>query len=137
VQIVYYFHAYNQWMSKFGGTFGDAVTFCVPSGNFGNAMAGYYAKQLGLPIHRILVATNRNDILHRFIHAGDFTKHVVEPSLAPAMDITIPSNFERFLFHHSGENAAWLASTMAVTKDTPGFSMGDYSQVDVRRKWAT
>jgi threonine synthase len=134
VQIVYYFHAYNQWVTGFGGTFGEAVTFCVPSGNFGNAMAGYYAKQMGLPIHRIIVATNRNDILHRFISNGDFTKHSVEPSLAPAMDITVPSNFERFLFHHSGDNAAWVTSAMAVAKDTPGFTMGATSRVDIRRE---
>ena len=61
----------------------------------------------------------------RFIAAGDFTKHTVVPSLAPAMDITIPSNFERFLYHHSGNDATWLSTAMQVAKDTAGWRMGD------------
>ncbi len=66
-QIVYYFHAYNQWVSVAGVPFGTPVQFSVPSGNFGNVMAGFYALRMGLPISKLIVATNANDILHRFV----------------------------------------------------------------------
>ena len=70
LQIVYYFHAYNQWISQSGAAFGSPVQFSVPSGNFGNVMAGYYAKAMGLPVSTLIVSTNRNDILHRYALFG-------------------------------------------------------------------
>merc|ERR1712166_162201 len=103
-QIVYYFSGYHQWLAKkTERKYGDKVNFVVPTGNFGNALAGYYARRLGLPIGKILVATNRNDILHRFIDGGKYSKaDECQFTDAPAMDITIPSNFERYLYTLGG-----------------------------------
>ena len=110
-QIVYYFSAYFQWCAlreaagrpvEFGR---DAVVFTVPTGNFGDVLAGYYAKRMGLPVRRLVVATNRNDILHRFFAAGDYSLSKVVPTIAPSMDIQISSNFERYLYYLSGSNA--------------------------------
>ncbi|MEL6599038.1 MAG: threonine synthase [Pseudomonadota bacterium] len=74
------------------------VSFSVPTGNFGDVFAGYVAKRMGLPIDRLLVATNQNDILHRTVQTGAHTKEGVKPSISPSMDIQVSSNFERLLF---------------------------------------
>ena len=92
-QIVYYFHA----AFKFLGT-APAVSFSVPTGNFGDIYAGYLAKQMGLPIRQLIIATNSNDILHRFISNNRYHKTQLEPTLSPSMDIMVSSNFERYLF---------------------------------------
>lgn len=92
-QIVYYFHAALKFLGKY-----PAVSFSVPTGNFGDIYAGYLAKQMGLPIRQLIIATNRNDILHRFISSNRYHKTALEASLSPSMDIMVSSNFERFLF---------------------------------------
>jgi len=89
-QIVYYFYAYFQMSSK--------VNFSVPTGNFGDVYAGYIAKKMGLPIDKLIVATNENDILCRVINTGEYRPSEVKPSLSPSMDIQVASNFERLLF---------------------------------------
>ena len=89
-QIVYYFYAYFQMSSK--------VNFSVPTGNFGDVYAGYIAKKMGLPIDKLIVATNENDILCRVINSGEYRPSKVKPSLSPSMDIQVASNFERLLF---------------------------------------
>ena len=89
-QIVYYFYAYFQMFSK--------VNFSVPTGNFGDVYAGYIAKKMGLPIDKLIVATNENDILCRVINSGEYKPSHVKPSLSPSMDIQVASNFERLLF---------------------------------------
>ena len=89
-QIVYYFYAYFQMSSK--------VNFSVPTGNFGDIYAGYIAKKMGLPIDKLIVATNENDILCRVINSGEYKPSEVKPSLSPSMDIQVASNFERLLF---------------------------------------
>jgi len=93
-QTVYYFYAYLSLPKKDK----QQVTFSVPTGNFGDALAGYYAKLMGLPIN-LVVATNSNDILARFFKTGAYEKFAVMPTISPSMDIQIASNFERFLFH--------------------------------------
>ena len=76
------------------------VHFSVPTGNFGDILAGYYAKRIGLPVGKLVAATNDNDILHRFFSRGEYHRPTaVQQTLAPAMDICVSSNFERFLFH--------------------------------------
>jgi threonine synthase len=92
-QIVYYFHA----ALKFRGQ-AEAVSFSVPTGNFGDIYAGYLAKKMGLPVRQLIIATNRNDILHRFISGNQYHKTALEPTLSPSMDIMVSSNFERFLY---------------------------------------
>ena len=82
------------------------VSFTVPTGNFGNVYAGYAARQMGVPIERLVVATNRNDILARFFETGLYRKGTVHRTLSPSMDIQVASNFERLLADLSGRNGA-------------------------------
>ena len=93
-QIVYYFSAYSQIPEAVRDNFAVAV----PTGNFGNIFAGWMAKKMGLPIRRLLLATNANDILHRFIAANDYRLEEVVPTYSPSMDIQLASNFERYLY---------------------------------------
>ncbi len=93
-QIVYYYAA----AAALGVCKKRPISFAVPTGNFGNVYAAYCAKQMGLPVDKLIVGSNRNDILTRFFASGEMTKREVEPSLSPSMDIQISSNFERFLF---------------------------------------
>ena len=74
------------------------MSFTVPTGNFGDIFAGYIAKRMGLPIDRLIIATNQNDILHRVMTDGAYTTKGVTPSISPSMDIQVSSNFERALF---------------------------------------
>ena len=92
-QIVYYFYA-----GLALGAPERKVSFSVPTGNFGDIYAGYLAKQMGLPIDQLVIATNLNDILHRFVSSNKFEKQELEHTLSPSMDIVISSNFERMLF---------------------------------------
>jgi threonine synthase len=94
-QMIYYFYAYFQ--SDNVGE--DGVNFSVPTGNFGNILAGFYAKQMGLPINKLLIATNNNDILYRIINTGTYERLAFKETLSPAMDITVASNFERLLWY--------------------------------------
>lgn len=107
-QAVYYVHTCLQ--------FDEPVNFVVPTGNFGNVYAAYVAKQMGAPIKRLVVASNRNDILTRFFETGTMKTGQVEPSLSPSMDIQVSSNFERLLFDLLGRNSEDLNKTMADLK---------------------
>ena len=91
-QSVYYFFCYFKLDKK------EKVSFSVPTGNFGDVYAGYLAKKMGLPIDKLLVATNENDILHRAISKGDYKTNKVQETISPSMDIQVASNFERLLF---------------------------------------
>jgi len=113
-QITYYFYTYYKFFPKGDGS----ISFSVPTGNFGDILAGYYAKRMGLPIKNLIVATNDNDILHRFFTDGKYDKGTVHATLAPAMDIQISSNFERYLFYLFDEDAAVLAKAMEDFKNT-------------------
>ena len=114
VQIVYYFYAWG----RVSRNSGEAVNFVVPSGNFGNVLAGHYARQMGLPIHRLVVATNENDILHRFFSKGEYHTAGVRQTLSPSMDIQISSNFERYLFDLSGRSPKQLRRWMQDFQET-------------------
>lgn len=112
-QIVYYFAAALQLGSPY-----RKVAFSVPTGNFGDVFAGYVAAQMGLPIERLIVATNVNDILHRALSSGDYSASSVTPTAAPSMDIQVSSNFERLLFDACGRDAAALSAQMAAFEST-------------------
>ncbi len=99
-QVVYYFYAYFN-VSK---NLNQQVIFSVPTGNFGDIFAGYVAKRMGLPIRQLLLATNENNILTRFILNGDYSLGTVVPTLSPSMDIQVASNFERYLYFLYNEN---------------------------------
>jgi len=97
-QIVYYFYSYFK-LKK------DNISFSVPTGNFGDIYAGYVAKKMGLPINKLIVATNENDILQRVINTGEYKPDKVKSSISPSMDIQVASNFERLIYelnNHSG-----------------------------------
>ena len=91
-QAVYYFYSYF----KLGK---ETISFSVPTGNFGDVFAGYLAKKMGLPIDKLIVATNENDILHRAISKGDYVSKEVKETLSPSMDIQLASNFERLIYY--------------------------------------
>jgi len=107
-QVVYYFAAALQL-----GAPARKVAFSVPTGNFGDVFAGYVAAQMGLPIERLIVATNVNDILHRALSTGDYSQGTVTATAAPSMDIQVSSNFERLLFDVGGRDGQALAAQMA------------------------
>ncbi|VWX59589.1 threonine synthase [Sphingorhabdus sp. 109] len=107
-QIVYYFYSASQL-----GAPHRKVAFSVPTGNFGDVFAGYVASKMGLPVERLIVATNVNDILHRALSAGDYSTGTVTPTAAPSMDIQVSSNFERLLFDLEGRDGAKTAARMA------------------------
>merc|ERR1712166_331839 len=135
-QIVYYFSAYFQWCKlKKKSLMKDKVKFVVPTGNFGNALAGYYARALGLPISKLVVTTNHNDILHRLIAHGDYSQQKAVMSRAPAMDITVPSNFERYLFLLSGSNPSILAEWMQGVADKKGLNLSQQQLCTLRESF--
>lgn len=98
-QIVYYFYAAFRTMESTGA---DQVQFAVPTGNFGDILAGWYAKRMGLPVRRLILATNENDILARFFNSGIYAKGSVVSTVNPSMDIQVASNFERWLYYKVG-----------------------------------
>ncbi len=111
-QCVYYLHA---WL-KLPAAERDNVEFVVPTGNFGNVLAGWLLQQMGVPIRGFKVATNQNDILHRLFTTGEYRVGDVQPSLAPSMDIQVASNFERFLYFSVGRDAARVREVMQTFK---------------------
>ncbi len=108
-QAVYYFYAYF----KLGK---DNISFSVPTGNFGDVFAGYLAKKMGLPIDKLIVATNENDILHRAITKGDYISKEVRETLSPSMDIQLASNFERLIYYVNNSNSEKTAEIMKKIK---------------------
>ncbi|MBV2361672.1 threonine synthase [Thalassococcus sp. CAU 1522] len=110
-QVVYYFTSAVSL-----GAPDRAVSFTVPTGNFGDIFAGYIAKRMGLPIDRLIVATNQNDILHRCLTSGAYEKGEVVPSISPSMDIQVSSNFERALFDAYGRDGKAVAQLMDELK---------------------
>ena len=106
-QVVYYFSAAVSL-----GAPERKVSFCVPTGNFGDIFAGYIAKEMGLPIDRLVIATNQNDILHRCFETGTYAKSGVKPSISPSMDIEVSSNFERALFMAHGRDGRAVTGLM-------------------------
>ncbi|SMX42236.1 threonine synthase [Maliponia aquimaris] len=116
-QVVYYFSSAVSL-----GAPDRTVSFTVPTGNFGDIFAGYIAKRMGLPIDRLVVATNQNDILHRCLSSGDYRTSQVHPSISPSMDIQVSSNFERALFDAYSRDGAAVAQLMGELK-AGGFSV--------------
>jgi len=117
-QIVYYFVA-----AVALGAPERVVSFAVPTGNFGNILAGYYAKQMGLPVERLIVATNENDILARALETGRYEPRKVRPTQSPSMDIQVSSNFERLLFEASGQDPGAVQALMSSLARDGWFSI--------------
>ena len=130
-QIVYYFAA-----GLALGAPGRPVSFAVPTGNFGNVYAGYAAKAMGLPVERLVVASNKNDILARFLESGDMAMEGVEPSYSPSMDIQVSSNFERLLFDLMGRDGAALGEVMTRFRAEGHFSVSPETLERVRETFS-
>lgn len=129
-QIVYYFTAAVSL-----GAPHRQVSFTVPTGNFGDIFAGYCAKRMGLPIDKLVVATNANDILRRTIDTGRYEMSGVAPTISPSMDIQISSNFERLLFESAGRDADAVSRMMAALKQSRGFDLPENSIAAIRREF--
>ncbi|MGN0822735.1 MAG: threonine synthase, partial [Candidatus Gallimonas sp.] len=112
-QIAYYFSAYLDLVSSEQIAIGDKVNFTVPTGNFGNILAAYYAKQMGLPVGTLVCASNKNNVLTDFIEKGVYdSKRPFFKTMSPSMDILVSSNLERLIFELSGRNAELTAERM-------------------------
>ena len=112
-----------------------AVSFCVPTGNFGDIFAGFVAKRLGLPIDRLVIATNRNDILDRALKTGRYETRGVTPSASPSMDIQVSSNFERLLFEVHGRDPYSLRRMMQSLAQSGAFTIGDRQLEQIRHEF--
>ncbi len=126
-QIVYYFTA----AVALGGPH-RPVSFSVPTGNFGDVLAGFVAKRMGLPVERLLVATNVNDILARALASGRYESHGVVASTSPSMDIQVSSNFERALFEANGRDAQAVRTMMAGLAQSRGFTIAPAALATLR-----
>jgi len=119
-QTIYYFYAAFRAMEKTGA---GTVRFSVPTGNFGDILAGYLAQRMGLPISKLILATNENDILSRFFNHGTYGMADVVPTLSPSMDIQVASNFERYLYYKVGQDPEKLTALMDGFKENGSLSV--------------
>ena len=118
-QVVYYVSAYCDLMNQGAIAFGDKVNYCVPTGNFGNILACYYAKKMGVPVGKLICASNCNDVLTDFIRTGVYDRNrPFHTTMSPSMDILISSNLERMLFELSGEDDEAVRGYMDQLKET-------------------
>jgi len=131
-QVVYYFTSAVSL-----GAPHRKVSFTVPTGNFGDIFAGYIAKRMGLPIDRLVIATNQNDILHRCLTTGRYEMDGVKPSISPSMDIQISSNFERALFDAYGRDGKAVAALMDEMKTKGGFGVSQGALQWLRETFAS
>ncbi|MDR3012451.1 MAG: threonine synthase [Chitinispirillales bacterium] len=123
-QIVYYVRSYLDLVNTKKISYGDDVDFCVPTGNFGNILAGYYAKMMGLPIRKLICASNRNNVLTDFFNSGIYDKNrEFHRTMSPSMDILISSNLERFLFEMSGRDAGKIVDLYDSLSQKGSFSV--------------
>ena len=129
-QVVYYFSAATAL-----GAPARKVSFTVPTGNFGDIFAGWIAKRMGLPIDRLVIATNRNDILHRTFATGEHRKEGVSPTISPSMDIQVSSNFERALFMAYDRDGAAVAQLMDELKQNGGFPVSQGAMQALREDY--
>ncbi|MBB4285209.1 threonine synthase [Roseospira goensis] len=119
-QVVYY-----AWAGVALGAPDRSLGFSVPTGNFGNVFAGYVARQMGLPVDRLVIGSNRNDILTRFLETGTMSQETVVPTLSPSMDIQISSNFERLLYDIHGRDAAEVRAAMQQFRQSGAYDIPD------------
>ena len=125
-QIVYYFSAYADMLKAGEIELGEKINFVVPTGNFGNILAAYYAEMMGLPVNKLICASNSNNVLTDFIKTGEYNRsREFNLTISPSMDILISSNLERFLYHASGENAELVSEYMNKLKAEGNYKVSD------------
>jgi len=123
-QCVYYLSAYFRLPEAVR----EAATFVVPTGNFGNVLAGWLVQRMGVPLNGFQVATNQNDILHRLFQSGTYELEPVAPSVAPSMDIQVASNFERFIYYAEGGDPAKVREIIQTFKSTGRYVFEDFDR---------
>ena len=129
-QVAYYFFAYSQMVNAGQIKVGEAMNVVVPTGNFGNILAAYYAKQMGLPIKKLICASNRNKVLFDFFKSGTYDRNrTFYLTASPSMDILISSNLERLLYHIAGDDETVVSKLMTDLK-----SKGEYTITDEMKK---
>ena len=130
-QIVYYFSAYCDMLKNDEIKLGEEINICVPTGNFGNILAAYYAKKMGLPVNKLICASNSNNVLTHFIKTGEYNRNrEFYTTVSPSMDILISSNLERLLFDLSGYNTKKVSKWMKDLKEK-----GEYTvNADIKKK---
>jgi len=132
-QVVYYFYAWLRLTDK-----GEcSVSFSVPTGNFGDIFAGYVAKKMGLPIRKLILATNENNILTRMINQGDYSTSTVVPTVSPSMDIQVASNFERYLYYLFNEDPARVREAFATFARSGRMEFSDAELARVRSEFSS
>ena len=125
-QVVYYISAYCDLVRDGKLTMGDKVNFCVPTGNFGDILAAYYAKRMGLPVGKLICASNRNDVLTDFLRTGIYDRNrPFHTTMSPSMDILISSNLERLLFDLSGQNDEDVRGYMEALAGSGKYEVSD------------
>jgi threonine synthase len=129
-QVAYYFAGYAQVAKNFG----DEVDFTVPTGNFGDALAGFYARAMGLPIRKIILATNENDVLHRFFQEGVYQEKVAVITSSPSMDISKASNLERLIYAMCSGDTGVVRSFMERFGRGEAARLSDFGVVNTRPK---
>lgn len=132
-QIVYYFKAYRDLVARGVIQSGDRVDFAVPTGNFGDILAGYFARELGLPVGLLICASNQNSVLTDFLQTGvyDFNRELL-PSLSPSMDILVSSNLERLLYSASGGDAEKVSMLMRNAQENKRYAADDSMMKKIR-----
>ncbi|UUZ82462.1 threonine synthase [Paenibacillus sp. P26] len=133
-QTVYYFYAYFQIVKQTGKA--SQVSFSVPTGNFGDIFAGYLAKRMGLPVDKLIVATNENNILERFVREGVYQPGEFHSTYSPSMDIQVASNFERYLYYLNGENPGAVSALMNGFKSEGNITVGPELLQQVQKDFA-
>ena len=130
-QIVYYFSAYADLVRSRAIRPGEDVNFCVPTGNFGNILAGFYARNMGLPINRLICASNRNKVLSDFFHDGRYSVlRTFFKTISPSMDILVSSNLERLVYEAADRDGELIRTWMKQLRDCGSYSVGEQ-----RRDW--
>lgn len=132
-QIVYYFAAYQQLLQQKKIQWGEKISFCVPTGNFGNVLAGYYAKLLGLPIRHLIVAANENKVLDDFLRTGIYDRNrSFHTTISPSMDILISSNLERMLYYMCGKDSEKIRGWMDELARTGRYQVDEETLQKIR-----
>ncbi|MFP4179746.1 MAG: threonine synthase [Spirochaetaceae bacterium] len=125
-QIVYYINGYVELVRRGEIRAGDPINVVVPTGNFGNILAAWYASQTGLPVSKFICASNRNKVLTDFIHTGRYDlDREFSPTISPSMDILVSSNLERFLYEISGRDPETVQSLMEQLKESGSYEISD------------
>ena len=136
-QVVYYVDAYAQLVRAGAVGLGDPVDFCVPTGNFGDVLAGYYAKRLGLPVGKLIVASNTNKVLTDFLETGTYDRRrPFMKTISPSMDILVSSNLERMLYYLTEGDAEQVAAWMGDLAHKGSYHIGDDNLAKLRETFA-